>query len=215
MKLNLLFGIILSAIVLQGCSYKTSKWFKDYKQYKCNLVKAEEKTREDSVKTITPLYNEKKEIENRLNQIDPKRRDDINKIKADIAKRDSISKAETKKLSAELEKLPAGNDVEKKKINDKIADLDLKNINNQKYLENKIKAIETELQKSPEYKKTSEEIKAKSQLIKQRSEENRSKSWQKVKKNQSEILKMMKEKPEMPDDEFKKKLKEADDNPCD
>ena len=212
-KQILIIIILMTSLFLQGCSYKTSKWFKEYKQYKCNLIKTEEKIKEDSVKAITPLYNEKKEVENRLNMIDPKRRDEINKIKADIAKRDSLSKAEIKKLNEELKKNPPAADT--KKINDKIADLDLKNTNNQKYLENRIKSIETELQKSPEYKKIGEELKAKTQLIKQRSEENRSKNWQKLKKNQSEILRMMKEKPELPEDEFKKRLKEADDNPCD
>ncbi|CAN5449010.1 hypothetical protein BH10BAC5_BH10BAC5_15330 [soil metagenome] len=212
---SILFVLIFFALLLQGCSYKTSKWFKEYKQYKCNLIKAEEKIKEDSVKNITPLYNDKKDIEVKLNSIDPKRREEINKIKADIAKRDSLTKIEINKLNTELQKMQPGKSEDTKKLNDKIADLELKNTNNQKYLENRIKSIETELQKSPEYKKVGEEMKAKSQLIRQRSEENRSKNWQKFKKNQSEILRMMKEKPEIPEDEFKKRLKEADDNPCD
>ena len=215
LKIIILYTFLCILMIFQGCSYKTSKWFKEYKQYKCNIIKTEEKIKEDSVKVITPLYNEKKEIENRLNSIDPKRRDDINKIKADIAKRDSLTKIEINKLNSELAKMQPGKSEDTKKINDKIADLELKNTNNQKYLENRIKSIETELQKSADYKKIGEELKAKSQLIKQRSEENRSKNWQKLKKNQSEILRMMKEKPELPEDEFKKRLKEADDKPCD
>lgn len=205
--------ILITTGVLFSCTSPEEKWIRDYKSVKCDSVKLSEKIDEEIKKDLKDTLAAKETLEKDLKQLtaaDEKKiagfNDALKKSDADFDKKIDEAKNELKKAKGKEEE---------KASNKKIETLEFQKSEAAKDIGQKIFVAKNEMNKKAAVKTIKEDIKSKDKFIKEKTEDRRSKYKGEIKRLQSRLLELQKDKPKKLEEEaFKKQIEAIDKAPC-